>query len=352
MGCGGSKERTAHKTTVNIDKQLEIERQNHENEIRLLLLGAGESGKSTIAKQMKIIHQNGFTIEEKNAYIVIVQENVVICMSTIVNAMEELQIELDDPANKSSYCKVLEWSANNQQVNPGDDVPTIVKALWADKGIKKCFERNNEYQLKDNASYYFNEVDRLYDPAYVVSEQDLLISRVKTTGITESHFSYKGLSFRMFDVGGQRSERKKWIHCFEGVTAIIFCVALNGYDCVLREDHETNRMHEALTLFEAICNSKWFVKTPIILFLNKVDLFEQKITKSPLKVCFPEYEGENTFEEASEFIRNMFESMNRGTENAIYSHFTCATDTENINFVFDVVTDILIQRNFREVGLM
>ena len=48
-------------------------------------------------------------------------------------------------------------------------------------------------------------------------------------------------TFRMFDVGGQRSERKKWIHCFEGVTAIIFCVALSGYDLVLAEDEEMNR---------------------------------------------------------------------------------------------------------------
>ena len=49
------------------------------------------------------------------------------------------------------------------------------------------------------------------------------------------------LFYRMFDVGGQRSERKKWIHCFEGVTAIIFCVALSGYDLVLAEDEEMNR---------------------------------------------------------------------------------------------------------------
>lgn len=42
----------------------------------------------------------------------------------------------------------------------------------------------------------------------------------------------------MFDVGGQRSERKKWIHCFEGVTCIIFCGALSAYDMVLVEDDE------------------------------------------------------------------------------------------------------------------
>lgn len=95
----------------------------------------------------------------------------------------------------------------------------------------------------------------------------------------------------MFDVGGQRSERKKWIHCFEGVTAIIFCVALSGYDLVLAEDEEMNRMIESMKLFDSICNSKWFVETSIILFLNKKDLFEEKIPRSPLTICFPEYTG-------------------------------------------------------------
>lgn len=95
----------------------------------------------------------------------------------------------------------------------------------------------------------------------------------------------------MFDVGGQRSERKKWIHCFEGVTAIIFCVALSGYDLVLAEDEEMNRMIESMKLFDSICNSKWFVETSIILFLNKKDLFEEKIARSPLTICFPEYTG-------------------------------------------------------------
>lgn len=95
----------------------------------------------------------------------------------------------------------------------------------------------------------------------------------------------------MFDVGGQRSERKKWIHCFEGVTAIIFCVAMSGYDLVLAEDEEMNRMMESMKLFDSICNNKWFVETSIILFLNKKDLFEDKIRHSPLTICFPEYKG-------------------------------------------------------------
>ena len=112
---------------------------------------------------------------------------------------------------------------------------------------------------------------------------------------------------RLVDVGGQRSERKKWIHCFEDVTAILFCAALSAYDLVLAEDDQMvgyalhyvklscllskNRMAESLWLFESICNNRWFQHTDIILFLNKKDLFKEKIKTSPLTICFPEYKG-------------------------------------------------------------
>ncbi|POI29425.1 hypothetical protein CIB84_006825, partial [Bambusicola thoracicus] len=143
--------------------------------------------------------------------------------------------------------------------------------------------------MKENLISYLDSLDRIGAADYQPTEQDILRTRVKTTGIVETHFTFKNLHFRLFDVGGQRSERKKWIHCFEDVTAIIFCVALSGYDQVLHEDETTNRMHESLKLFDSICNNKWFTDTSIILFLNKKDIFEEKIKKSPLTICFPEY---------------------------------------------------------------
>ena len=99
---------------------------------------------------------------------------------------------------------------------------------------------------------------------YLPTDQDILRSRVKTTGITETTFRVGELTYRLFDVGGQRSERKKWIHCFENVTALVFLVALSEYDQMLYEDESVNRMQEALTLFDSICNSRWFVKTSIV----------------------------------------------------------------------------------------
>ena len=110
-------------------------------------------------------------------------------------------------------------------------------------------------------------------------------------------------------------------------------------------------MHESTRLFDSIANNKWFVDTSIILFLNKKDLFEEKIKKSPLTIAFPEYTGANTFTEASSYIQAQFESMNKSQTKEIYTHMTCATDTENVQFVFDAVTDIIIANNLRGCGL-
>lgn len=115
----------------------------------------------------------------------------------------------------------------------------------------------------------------------------------------------------MFDVGGQRSERKKWIHCFEAVKSIIFCVSLSEYDQVLLEESRQNRMMESLVLFESVVNSRWFLRTTIILFLNKIDVFRQKIKKIPLEKFFPDYGGGTDLNKAAKYILWRFNQTNR-----------------------------------------
>lgn len=140
--------------------------------------------------------------------------------------------------------------------------------------------------------------------------------------------------------------------CFEGVTCIIFCGALSAYDMVLVEDDEVNRMHESLHLFNSICNHRFFALTSIVLFLNKKDLFEEKIKKVHLSICFPEYDGPNTYDDASGYIKTQFLELNmkKGVKE-IYCHMTCATDTKNVEIVFNAVTDIIIKENLKDCGL-
>jgi len=190
--------------------------------------------------------------------------------------------------------------------------------------------------------------------------------RVPTTGIVEYPFhlaqsifrqvpkcSFLFLRCRMVDVGGQRSERKKWIHCFENVTSIVFLVALSEYDQVLVECDNENRMEESKALFRTIITSQWFEHSSVILFLNKIDLLAEKIQHSHLADYFPEYKGppQNDIT-ARLFILNMFEEMNADVEKDMYPHFTCATDTENIRFVFNAVKDTILNYMLKTFGLV
>ncbi|KAM6980385.1 guanine nucleotide-binding protein G(i) subunit alpha-3-like [Aplochiton taeniatus] len=353
MGCTLSVEdKAAVERSKMIDRNLRESRRKAASEVKLLLLGAGESGKSTIVKQMKIIHEDGYTQEECSQYRAVVYSNTIQSIIAIIRAMGRLGVDFEDPVRSDDARQLFALASSAEEGAMTPELTGVMIRLWHDKGVQLCYSRSREYQLNDSASYYLNDLERIAHQKYVPTQQDVLRTRVKTTGIVETHFTFKNLCFKMFDVGGQRSERKKWIHCFERVTAIIFCVALSDYDLVLVEDEEMNRMHESMKLFDSICNNKWFTETSIILFLNKKDLFEEKITKSPLTICYPEYSDENSYDQASSYIKNQFEDLNkRKDRKEIYTHFTCATDTKNVEFVFDAVSDVIIKANLMECGL-
>jgi len=310
----------------------------------LLLLGPGESGKSTIFKQMKILQiEGGFTKDEMNTYRFVVYSNCISQMKVLVNAVEKLHLEYDSDENKK-HAELLNSIPSGGEAW-SQEVGTAIQKLWSDSAIKSAFEkRDREFQLNDSAEYFFSNVQHFIPDDYIPSQDDILRVRVRSTGIEEAEFEFDDMSFRMFDVGGQRSERRKWIHCFEGVTSVIFCTSLSEYDQTLREDDSQNRMKESLLLFDEICNLPWFQKTPFVLFLNKTDLFKEKLQRGvELKICFPEYKDSLTFGPASEYIRKRFLDLKQG-DHEIYSHFTCAIDTDQVKVVFQSVRSSLLKK--------
>ena len=102
--------------------------------------------------------------------------------------------------------------------------------------MQKAIRRSREFQLNDSAVYYFNSIERLSSPTYLPANQDILRNPSKTMGITETSFKVGELIYKLVDVGGQRSERKKWIHCFETITTLLFLVSLSEYDQMFCED--------------------------------------------------------------------------------------------------------------------
>jgi len=320
-----------------------------ENTIKLLLLGAGECGKSTIAKQMKILHLNGFSEEDKNRYRTVIVQNLISSMQAIIKASSKLNINLSESiqsrANKIGDLNILDCTRLNESTAKD------LKELWNDNSIQKVFTRSSEYQLQDSVEYFFANIDRISATNYLPTEQDILRARIKTTGVHETNFEYEKTHFKLVDVGGQRNERRKWIHCFSDVTAVLFVCSLSEYDQKLSEDESVNRMHESLKLFEEICNNQFFFSTPMILFLNKRDIFAEKIKKIPLTVCFPEYTGGNDYDKATKFISDKFLSKNKNSKRQIYPHLTCATDTGNIKAVWKFCRDIVLRIALEVIGV-
>ncbi|XP_040564707.1 guanine nucleotide-binding protein G(q) subunit alpha isoform X2 [Lepeophtheirus salmonis] len=353
MACCLSEEQKEQKRiNAEIERQLRRDKREARRELKLLLLGTGESGKSTFIKQMRIIHGSGYSDEDKRGFIKLVFQNIFMAMQSMIRAMDMLKIQYQDSssAEKADLVRAVDFETVTTFESPYVEA---IKDLWDDSGISECYDRRREYQLTDSAKYFITDADRIADPEYLPSEQDILRSRVPTTGIIEYPFDLDGIVFRMVDVGGQRSERRKWIHCFENVTSIIFLVALSEYDQILFESDNENRMEESKALFKTIITYPWFQHSSVILFLNKKDLLEEKIMYSHLVDYFPEYDGpQKDAIAAREFILRMFVDLNPDTEKIVYSHFTCATDTENIRFVFAAVKDTILQLNLKEYNLV
>jgi len=320
--------------------------------IKMLLLGAGESGKSTIFKQMKIINKNGYTEKERKEFTAIVHSNTYQSMNSMLDAFEKLSV------TKESALVELEGKYDAFKVAEKLDPVSgaIIKDLWQNAQIQEIFERKSEYQLNDSADYYIKQVEAISVPDYIPSEQDVLRSRVRTTGIVQSDFKIKSIDFMMFDVGGQRNERRKWIHAFDDVNCMIFVAALSEYDQVLFEDETMNRMDEAIQLFDQIVNSKWFKQTAVILFLNKKDLFEMKLQKKPLKKFYKpaedsEITDDKSLDQCSNYFKALFLKKNKNPDKSIFSHVTCATDTSNVKFVFNAVVAMILEENLKNSGL-
>ncbi|XP_066845193.1 guanine nucleotide-binding protein subunit alpha-14 isoform X1 [Anser cygnoides] len=312
--CLSAEEKESQRISAEIERQLRRDKRDARRELKLLLLGTGESGKSTFIKQMRIIHGSGYTEEDRKGFTKLVYQNIFTAMQAMIRAMDTLKIQYTSEENEESAQMIREVEVDKVTVLEIKQVEAI-KNLWKDPGIQECYDRRREYQLSDSAKYYFTDIDRIAMPSFVPTQQDILRVRVPTTGIIEYPFDLENIIFRMVDVGGQRSERRKWIHCFESVTSIIFLVALSEYDQVLAECDNENRMEESKALFKTIITYPWFLNSSVILFLNKKDLLEEKIMYSDLISYFPEYTGpKQDVKAARDFILKLYQDQNPDKE--------------------------------------
>jgi len=334
----------------------ELKKEKNSKKPTLLMLGPGESGKSTILKQMKIMAEGGtdgggFTEAERDVYKPIICNQIIQDIQTLIKGAEAISIKLDQK------CKDLAPSLTKiNETNFREQIESI-QYIWHNKGIQEALSHYRDMSLKgfsiaDSTRYYLNDLDRILDPSTHLKDEDVLRSRVKTSALVQYEYLYKAISIRMLDVGGQKSERRKWLHAMcDVLEAIIFCVPLSDYDINLREDYSENRMQDAINLFQNICAHKAVKSINIVLFLNKDDLFKEKIKTVDPKLTFPDYNGGCNYDKALAYFKDkFFKIFNDTTEKnsnvrKIFSFVTIATDTEIMSPVMRSVRDNVLRKS-------
>jgi len=339
-----------------VEKALKEAKAKMASQVKVLLLGSGDSGKSTVLKQMRLIHRIPFDAREIEHYRQLVFNNLTRGMQALLESMEDMDLKLTDELQE--YIEMIE---NAPDLRDGEPFPMNfydpLKSLWGDSSVQQAWQRGNEAALPENLVYFFSDIDRLFDPTYQPHEQDIVHCRARTIGITETTFKLREHEMLMVDVGGQKSERRKWIHCFQDVTSILFLVSLSGYDQCLVEDKDANQMQDAMTIWDSICHSQWFKQTSIILFLNKNDLFHKKIPNSDIKNFFTDYDGEpGDVRTGRDYFKKRFarlaQKAGRSKEREIYIHITTATDTAMLRVVMAAVEDIVLRSSLTEAALI
>ena len=196
-----------------------------------------------------------------------------------------------------------------------------------------------------------NEVSKL---SYIPTQEDILTVRLKTIGVRSEKFIIEEREYCILDVGGQRNERKKWMHFFSDTHGVLFITSLNDFDNQLREDATTNRMVDSIDLFHQIMEEKFLAKSSIILFLNKSDLFKEKIAYIPIKSVkeFADYSGPpNSYLDGINYFTDKFKSR-IPSRRLVYNHVTCATDGQALKVVFDVCRVVITKAHLVTTGFI
>jgi len=345
-------------------------RKVEKSKITLLLLGAGDVGKSTFCKQLLL--GNGDEVQLAS----LKREYRSILASNSVNGIQKLRKFIAQSETQSNFVYPAELAASIQVLDKVGVIPEendtflltpqiadAITAVWSHNDVKQTMTALG--QSLEHAHfpggiigfhYCCENVQRFADPDFVPTNNDILVGKKRTIGVQEVNFVYQKVDFTIIDVGGQRNERKKWLNCFSTVEAVIFLAALNEYDQVLEEDPTTNRMVESLKLWKVLTNSAFFINTPFILFLNKSDLFQKKIEIVPLEDIFDEYSTFNPddkmggrFEKGCAFIADQYKQFS-GTDSFVH-HVTNATESTCCQKVFSTISENLFKDLVSDVGL-
>lgn len=364
-----------------------------------LIVGTGESGKTTIMKQMRYLHGKPLSDDEKAFYAVHVRSNIFVAMCQLCNLIDVSELAKDEFEAYEEFIEVYEelrsqvkqksitGISDNYESSDAEkiefvnkvthpEVPRRVNAnavffmqrweilnmLWKSDAVQHAWTYDrSKMNVIDSHFSFLNRMEEIAQPEYEITTQDFLLARIITTSPRKECYCMEKekCQFEFIDVGGQRAHRRTWekyLHRGNAseVDAILFVAALSDYDQSLSEtkSEKDNRMIESLALFKSILEYEGFVdkRIPIMLFLNKKDIFRKKIITSPIycQSDFKDYRGKD-FDDGVNYFMSKFrhEASTIGHKRDIYVQTTTATDTEYMRVVMDSVQKMVLDHNMR-----
>jgi len=456
-------EQNAKQVSDAIDEQLRAERadvKKNRPDVRILLLGQSESGKSTTLKQFQLLHTPAAFQAERMAWRIVIYLNLIRSIRRILETIaaerdgeipefvDSTYVVNDEPSAVSTapidfeirriatekYAEysaalgpVLElegrlirtlregddedeatrlgdgstpgWSAprgeyavrttnNWKRVlslrrsrssrsststpwwdDPSDPVHILDRSreamiqLWKDDWVRRRLVERR-VRLQESSGFYLNEIGRITTKKYTPTEEDVLRARLKTVGVVEHQFTISmgtmrgSSSWIIYDVGGARNQRHAWAPYFQDVNAIIFLAPISAFDQVLTEDPRVNRLEDSLLLWRGLISNKLLEKIPIVLFLNKCDLLQEKLEAGvQLKNYLLTYgDRPNNYESVTKYLRNKFGSLHNqhspNRERELYVHYTAVIDRAKTAGIIADVREAILRLNLKTLKLM
>lgn len=324
---------------------------------KLLFLGAGDVGKSTFLKQIKFLYKHGFTQTEKEDFVPVVHQNIICSMQVLLQQLDQpygqdLQLS---PQNQELKHKILnmkhEYRTDDEDSNRliDDTLAQQINNLWQDHAIQRIYNSRREKgthncTLDENAGYFLNQINVTSNTEYIPTNEDIIKCKARTTGIVELQVTVDDSKMVIYDMGGQRAERRKWLHCRENVNGIVYFASSSCYDQQLVEDESTNRLSEEVNLFYDVLTM--FPTQPIILVLNKKDVLREKLSDSkgrPVSDFHNGYDNNQSdkYTYTLEYLETEFLSRAKQLDRKVTVIHLAATDTKDSQKVFSQIRGIM-----------
>ncbi|KAF9577653.1 guanine nucleotide-binding protein subunit alpha, partial [Lunasporangiospora selenospora] len=192
-----------------------------------------ETGKTTVLKQLKLLYGRKGLEAERQTYRRVVHLNAMKAIQALCYGLQRANVPLENTEHIAHLETVMRLESTLKRysitsigfTNPAiprkitdakaetdmflEMVPAI-KALWSDAGIQETYRVGQNLNLQDSAKYFLDSIDRIAEPNYTPTDNDILQARVRTLAVSEHLFHIDGVNYRIFDVGGQKSLRRYW----------------------------------------------------------------------------------------------------------------------------------------------